>query len=390
MRRWRWLGELAAVVAVIVAAAVVGSFWMSQAPMQDRAEPPPTVDFIQFYALGYATAQPTDRHALESDDAWRALVERLVPWSDRYPRLYGPHVGLIFAPFSKLPLFQAYLIWNLFSLAAFGASVWWLVSRYAQPLAPLHFWIVTGTLAFPPLAHTLISGHVSVLAVVPLVIAIHGFSRRSAWLAGLGVGLLAWKPTLFVPVLAVTILAGEIAVAAVAIAVAAAMLFITVPALGFGPLQAYIATLVAAGQSPGALAKPELMCSLLTFWHELLPAAWAGGLYVVTAAATVIAAGWGWRRTADPLQRVGLASVATVLATPHFLYYDLVIITPAIVTSAVWLRDGRSPRTWLQTTTWAAYFALATAPLVLLVPIHAPTLIVAAWFVVMLSAWTRR
>src|SRR5688572_28795829 len=121
MRRWQWIGELAAAAAVIVSIAAVGSFWTSQAPATGQPDSTPVAfDFMQFYALGYATSHPVERIALESDDAWNALLNRLVGEGTRYHRLYGPHVGVVFAPFTALSLFHAYLVWNLLSLTAFG------------------------------------------------------------------------------------------------------------------------------------------------------------------------------------------------------------------------------------------------------------------------------
>ena len=378
--------EITAIAVVSIAVIIVANGWWLQAGTDsDR----PTVDFAHFYSLGFAAGHPAERAALKANDDWRSLIARLAPGRDQYPRVYGPHVALLFAPLAYLSLPAAYIVWNFLSLAAFAACVIWCVRVHARSLAPHHFWVTAGTLAFPPLVHLLVLGHAGVIGVVALTIMTAGLTRRSVWLAGLGLGLLSFKPTFFIPVLIVSVFGGEVMVAAVGLAVAGAALVATVPVLGYEPTTAYLASLIDLSRAPDVVAKPHIMCSLRTFWQFLLPPVSAAIAYAVSAGATLIAASWGWRRTTAPLQRAGLAGAAIVLATPHLYYYDLVVLAPGIIASAAWAVERRRRAGLVALTTLTTYLALFSAPLILVLPVNVPAIIHLVWFVVLLASWTR-
>jgi hypothetical protein len=376
----RTIAEVVLIILAALSVATVASVWRRQLAGGPDLKP---IDFANFYTLGYAVAHQAERAALVDEDAWRSLIARIAPDRDQYPRVYGPQTALWFAPWSLLPLPVAYVGWNGVSLVAFGLTTAWLVVRFRPDLRRHHFLIVLGTMAYPALAQLLLNGHAGVIAVVSGAITAGGLAGRSPIVTGAGLGLLSFKPTLFLPMVAVALLGGEVAACLIAGAVAGALLLITVPILGFAPVEAYITALTSLSQSPDDVAKPAIMSSLRTLAYQLLPAGMAGFVYVATALATVLVAAWAWRRTTDPLERVAIASLATVLATPHFYNYDLVITLPALLVSAAYA-VGRRPG-WLAVAAAAA--AAYVAPIVPLVSLNPPVSLAAvanlAWFVVL-------
>jgi hypothetical protein len=367
--------------------ATVTSVWRGQLAGDPDIKP---IDFANFYTLGYAVAHQAERAALVDQAAWRSLIARIAPGRDHYPRVYGPQTALWFAPWSLLPLPVAYVGWNAVSLIAFGLSTAWFTVRFRPQLGRFHIFIVAATLAYPALVQLLLNGHAGAIAVVGVATAAAGLARRSSIATGVGLGLLSFKPTLFLPMVAVALLGGEVAACLVAGAVAAGLLLITIPILGFAPVETYIAALIDLGQRPDDVAKPPIMASLRTLSYQVLPAGMAGLVYVTSAAAAVFAAARAWRETADPLERVAVASLATVLATPHFYNYDLVITLPALLASAAYAIERRPGWQSLAATAAAAY-AAPIVPLVFdQVPVSVAAITNAAWFIALIRVGRKR
>lgn len=376
--RWRTAAEVSLVLVAALSIATVASVWQRQLAGGPDLKP---IDFANFYALGYAVAHQAERVALVDEGAWRSLMARVAPGRDQYPRVYGPQTALWFAPWSLLPLPMAYVGWNVLSLVAFGLSTAWLTLRFRPELGRHHFFLVTGTLACPALVQLLLNGHAGVTAVVGLVVAAGGLARRSPVVTGVGLGLLSFKPTLFLPMVAIAFLGGEVVACLLAAIVAGGLLLITTPMLGFAPVEAYITALVNLSQTPDDVAKPAIMASLRTMAYQVLPAGLAGFAYLVMAGTTVLVAARAWRRTVDPLERIAVASVATVLATPHFYNYDLVITLPAMLVSAAYALEHR-PGWLLVAVTAVAAYAAPIVPLIFTeVPVSVAAITNAAWFI---------
>jgi hypothetical protein len=383
-RLWAEGLALALVVSVVL---LLATAWRTQ--LSDRADLP-ALDFAHFYTLGFAAAHMPERAALVSDDAWRALIGRLAPGRDQYPRVYGPHVALWFAPFARLRLPIAYMAWNVLTIIGVASTVAWLVSGYARVLRPHHFWLVTATLTFPPLVLTLLLGHAGVVALIGLAVATMGTARDRALVTGGGLALLSFKPTWFLPAVAVVALAGQFRAAGVAVAGAFVLLLATVPVLGLEPLAAYVNAVTCLAQAPDSVAKPVIMASLRTLWTGALPPTPAIWLYGLTAAATILGAAWAWRRVEDPLQRIGLTSMAVVLATPHIYFYDLILIAPALLAAAAWCAAGSRGSRPVAVSALAAYGAVAVALMFEgLVFSLLPTISNAVFAITLMAVWTR-
>ena len=73
-----------------------------------------------------AITRERDAHALYDIDAMAATVDRVVPVKveAKFPPVYGPQVGLFFAPLAALPYVPALLLWLAVTIATYLACVY--------------------------------------------------------------------------------------------------------------------------------------------------------------------------------------------------------------------------------------------------------------------------
>lgn len=224
----------------------------------------------------------------------------------------------------------------------------------------------------------------SALGAAAIGLALTAFQARSKALAGAAIGLLGYKLSLFVPAIAVCLLAAEWTVVTGALAVAAVQVGIVAPIAGADIIRAFVGNTLAFAQSPDALSRsPYLMASWRPFRFDLLPPTGAWGAYAASAGATVAVAAWGWRRASRPLTRVAMLVVAIVLAAPHCHFYDLVILVPSFVHAAGVLVARRALA--FRWCTWLCYFAPLAAPSAAATHVQPVTLLLAAWLVVLVN-----
>ncbi len=191
-------------------------------------------DFVQFYVAG-ALAREGRFDALADPVEFRKAQRPYFRADDQagFPPVYGPQVGLFFAPLTLVPYLWAYGLWSAFTLAA----VVWTVAicqRMSQPLAAWRTAVLAATLAYPPLGYLVLNGQLSALAATALGLSLIAFHAGSKALAGAAIGLLGYKVSLFVPAVTVCLLAGEWVVAAGAVLVAALEVGVAAPVVGVG------------------------------------------------------------------------------------------------------------------------------------------------------------
>jgi alpha-1,2-mannosyltransferase len=334
-------------------------------------------DFVQFYVAG-GLVRHGQFEALVDPVAFAQAQAPYMPAAGiAFPPVYGPHVAVLFAPFAFLPYLDAYALWAALSLLCVG----WVVNvcRPRSSLGGRWPWATVAiTAAYPPLAYLLLSGQISALGVAALGAAVVALDRKSLLAAGAAVGLLGYKASLLVPAVAVCLLAGETFMAAAAIIVATLPLALLLPIAGSSVVQGFLDNTIAYANSPGLLMKHQyLMASLRTFFLPILPPLAAKIAYGITGAAAVGCAAWGWRRTSNPVLRVGLLAIATVLAAPHLYLYDLVLLVPAFVASAGILVRERAPA--LRWATYFAFFVPLSVPFAAYTGVQLVTIVLGVW-----------
>ncbi|HEU5335985.1 MAG TPA: glycosyltransferase family 87 protein, partial [Terriglobales bacterium] len=273
--------------------------------------------------------------------AFAAWQHALVPASagGYLAAFYGPQVYLAFWPLARLSYGWAVIAWALLNCAVYLACCYavWRCCPRLQPHAGTVFLLA---IAFPGFFNLIAFGQTSGPALALFTLAFLALRSQRMFLAGLAIGLLIYKPQLGLAAAVVFLVAAEWKVVAGAIAGAAAQIAFAWAWFGTTAMRQYFGIWLTP--HPLAFIEPKLyeMESLRGFWLLLLP--WqnlAGVLYVITAIAALAVAWVSWRSRGPLPLRYSALLLATVLAPPHCLIYDLVILAPAFLLTANWVLE---------------------------------------------------
>ena len=187
-------------------------------------------------------------------------------------------------------------------------------------------------LAFPAVFVNIGHGHNGFLTAALLISALVLLDRRPV-LAGILFGLLAYKPQFGLMIPLVLVATGRWRTCAAAAATVAALAAVTTFVFGIDVWRAALAST--------AFTREVVLEEGNIGWHKIQSAfswvrMWGGGVPLAYAAQGVASAAiagllvWLWRsEAAFPLKAAALC-IATIVATPYSLDYDLVVIAPAI------------------------------------------------------------
>jgi hypothetical protein len=297
---------------------------LSTPGLRDRSGQLKGTDFIHFYVLG-SLALDGQAAALYDYRAQAAHSVARVPESSGvyYLPIYGPQMSLLFAPLATLPYAWALLMWSLIttSIYALCCAAFWRTCPAVRTERSTVFILAAGSPAFFNLvAH----GQNSAIALACFTAAFLALRHEKRFLAGLAIGTLIYKPPLGLAAACVFVLTLEWRIVAGAIVGAGAQLGAAWAYYGRDVMEAYWHSVRDVGDIRPLLdVKPYQMHSLLSFWTSLLP--WphlAVGLYVMSAAATVVVACLMWRARAPLSLRYAVLLLATALVSPHLNVYD--------------------------------------------------------------------
>jgi hypothetical protein len=303
-------------------------------------------DFAHFYVQG-VIARAHDASALYDIDAQAAILKRVVPGNPdaRYPPVHGPQVSVLFAPFARLPYGEAMRVWIILSVIAYGACGY--VLWRACPRLRSHRWATVWLLlAAPGFRFDVGFGQTAAIGLICLTAAFLAFKADRAFLAGLAIGSLVYKPQLGLAFGCVFLLARNWSVIAGAVLAVAVQLGIG--CLYWGPhiLTRYIDAL---RRLPERVAPMEPYKFLMHSWRSFfdllhLPPTLAIAAYLVAAIATIGVAFAAWRSRGSIALRFSALIVATVLVDPHLWVYDFILMTPALLLVWDWAigQEGRT------------------------------------------------
>ena len=295
-------------------------------------------DFVHFYTQGVITREH-NAHALYDIDAMAAVVDRVVPVAVevRFPPVYGPQVGLLFAPLARVPYVTAMLTWlGLTILGYFGCV--YLVWRTSPALRTRRWLTLVLALGAPGLHFTLSFGQASLVGLVCFTLMWLALRSGRAFLAGLAAGALAYKPQFGVVAAFVFVLAGEWRVVWGAVVAMAAQFAAAWAYWGYAIFPAYVRALA---RLPGVIDAMEpdkdLMHSLRSSLQLAgLPAGVSLVVSVALSAAIVAIAVLCWRTRGPLAPRYGVLVLATLLVNPHSYAYDLLLLAPALLVTWDW------------------------------------------------------
>jgi hypothetical protein len=290
-----------------------------------------------------------------------------------HPWLYPPHYLLLLLPFGWLPFAVSGGLFLVLCLIAVIAAAW----TYAR--SGVERAILAGSILLcPASAFTICVGQNTFLTCA-LLLAGFGFATRNPMLGGTLLGLLTYKPQLWLMVPVALIAARQWKALAAALGAASLAAAISVALFGLEPWRAWIELMTA----PSAVYDAWRVIARLNGQSVYANAIWLGASVplanLAQAAAALVAAGSVWwchrRPMADDL-RLAVLLAATILAAPHVIDYDAVLLGIAATlffTHAY--RDGfRFGDTAIAVLVWAS--PLANPPSVFRIGLLTPLLIV--------------
>jgi len=192
--------------------------------------------------------------------------------------------------------------------------------------------------AYPALLVTLRFGQISTLTLVAPALVVAALAVNRRFLAGMCLGLLAYKPQLLVVAIPVLLVARDWrGITGLAVAGAAQLAFAWVW-VGTGVMKEYALTLAQVTLRPDmVMLYPENSHSLRGFLRLLgVPASVASTVGVACVLACAAPVARAWRGDAPPLMRVSALILLTLLLTPHLITYDLLLLAVPIIALAEW------------------------------------------------------
>ena len=336
LRSGRWLtADRARAYALILLAlygvAIVGWIALSSGMIDPNGKPIGT-DFSSFYAAGTLALEghSADVYNMAAHHAReQQIFGEATPY---YGWLYPPLFLLVVTPLALLPYPLALAVWQSTTLALYLTGMAAILRRLRRDDIEVgKLWLLIA-LAFPAAFINLAHGQNGFLTAGLFATALVALPKRPL-LSGILFGLLAYKPQFGLSIPVALLAAGQwrtiVAAGVTVLALSATA------ALAFG---ADIWLLFAAS----AEISRKLLLEQGDVGFEKLQSVFAavrllGGsislAYVVQTAASIVAilgVAWAWRVGRDHELKSALLVVATLLASPHVLDYDLTILSPAL------------------------------------------------------------
>jgi alpha-1,2-mannosyltransferase len=328
LRSGRWLtAERTRAYSLILLAlyviAIVGWIALSDG-LVDRNGKPIGTDFSNVYAAGTLTWQGHPADAYEP--SLQHAAEQAV-FGGREVPFYGWHYPPFFLAIAFLVAAVPY---------AFGLSIW-LAASFAAYLAairailPRHETLLIAA-AFPAVFINIGHGQNGFLTAALLGGALHWLDRRP-WLAGMLIGLLAYKPQFGVLIPIALLADGRWRTIGAAAATVTALLAISFVTLGVGVWHAFADSLtftqtVVLEQPTIGWEKLQSIFSTVRMWGGTIHSAYAAQAALAMTLVATLA--WLWRSDAAYELKAAALATASLLATPYVLDYDLVVTALAI------------------------------------------------------------
>ena len=290
----------------------------------DRNGQPIGTDFSNVYAAGTLTWQGRSADAYEP--ALQHAAEKVV-FDGREVPFYGWHYPPFFFAIAFLvaavPYAWGLAIWLGASFAAYLAAIRAILPRRETLLVAA---------AFPAVFVNVGHGHNGFLTAALLGGALHWLDRRP-WLAGVLIGMLAYKPQFGVLIPIALVAGGRWRTIGAATATVAALVAISFALLGSGIWHAFADSMnftqtVVLEQGGTGWQKIQSIFSAVRAWGASVPIAYAAQATLFAALAATLA--WLWHSDAAFELKAAALALGSLLATPYVLDYDLVVLAVAI------------------------------------------------------------
>jgi glycosyl transferase family 87 len=311
------------ILLVICALAIVGWLAVSHHLIDPNGKPIGT-DFSNVYAAGDLTWQgrpaeaydPALQHAAEQ----AAFGGRDVPF---YGWHYPPFFFVVAFLVAALPYACGLALWLIASFAAYLAAIRAILPRRETLLIAA---------AFPAVFINIGHGQNGFLTAALLGGALQLLDRRP-WLAGMMIGLLAYKPQFGVMIPLALLASQRWSTIAAAAATIVTLIAISFVALGGNVWHAFFESMnftqtIVLEQGGTGWEKIQSAFSAARNWGADVHTAYAIQIALGLALAATLA--WLWHSEAAFELKASALATASLLATPYVLDYDLVVLAISI------------------------------------------------------------
>ena len=323
---------------LVLSLAVHG--WAVVGPgLQTRTGEIKGADYVQFFLLGSLLHHGRADRLYDTEAIAAEAKRRIAAQMEFHPARnpYGPQVALVFEPLAAFPFLLSFLLFSVISALAYAAATW-VLWRHAPQLKRSGAYVVLLAAACPGLLYTLRFGQISTLTLIAPALAVAALAADRRFIAGLCLGLLAYKPQLLVVVVPTLVLARDWRCLGGVLAMSAGELALGWLVAGNGGMQQYVETLRDLARRPDlVMLYPENAHSLRGFLRLLgVPTAWATGITLALIPACAWALARVWRPAGDSLMQVSALVTGMLLLSPHLLSYDLLLLVVPIFAMVNW------------------------------------------------------
>jgi alpha-1,2-mannosyltransferase len=315
----------------VCAIAMIGWIAVSDG-LIDRNGKPIGSDFSSFYAAGSLVLDGRANDVYDMAMHYAREQQIFGAATPYYGWLYPPIFLLVATPLALMPYPLALAVWQISTFALYLSVIGAVVRRMRQrgiAIGPIWLPIAAG---FPAVFVNLGHGQNGFLTAGLFGAALLALPTRPV-ISGVLFGLLAYKPQFALIVPIALLAAGQWrTVVAAGITV---MALVAVTSLAFGA-DLWLAFATSTETSRKLLLengdvgfeKLQSVFAAVRLWGGGIPLAYA--VQGVASAAAVCGTAWVWRSSGDRDLKAALLIIATLLASPHVLDYDLTMLAPAI------------------------------------------------------------
>jgi alpha-1,2-mannosyltransferase len=315
----------------VCALAMIGWIAVSDG-LIDRNGKPIGSDFSSFYAAGSLVLDGRANDVYDMALHYAREQQIFGAATPYYGWLYPPIFLLVATPLALMPYPLALAVWQISTFALYLSVIGAVVRRMRQRGMVIgSIWLPIAA-GFPAVFVNLGHGQNGFLTAGLFGAALLALPTRPV-ISGVLFGLLAYKPQFALIVPIALLAAGQWRTVVAAGITVMALVAVTSLAFGADLWLAFAAStetsrkLLLEGGDVG-FEKLQSVFAAVRMWGGGIPFAYA--VQGVASAAAVCGTAWVWRSSSDRDLKGATLIIATLLASPHVLDYDLMMFAPAI------------------------------------------------------------
>ena len=306
-------------------------------------------DFIGIYTGGYIITKGGAENIYNLNSQYfyqRQLTTNLNHIKNLLVFLYPPHLALLIYPLAYLSISGAYLLWglfNLFLLSLLIAFIYKVVShqinekkiKYINP-----FYFIIMTLLFPPIWIAIIQGQFSILLLTIFWLMWYLLKKKKFYATGLFLSILTIRPHLLIIPLFIFFFKKQWRVLTGFLSGVLILISVTTIAMGadvWGQYLIFLKKILFIGNNNTTLIQLGFTVrGLLQYLYQTNNIATVLTLLLLVDLIIISLLLTFWRgklKYGEPKFDLqwGLLVMATILASPHFNYHDVSLITMPIL-----------------------------------------------------------